>query len=140
MILLTSEWGSTNYKGGISTINRELAIHLARYDNLEVCMYLPLPTDKDKKVTDKCRVRVRKAKKRSGYDPIDWLAYVPSDHQMDVVIGHGIHLGRLISFLKEVHQESKWIQFVHTDAEEVGMFKTYPNSTAKGEKKYEADV
>ena len=68
------------------------------------------------------------------------LTYVPSDHQMDVVIGHGIHLGRQISFIKEVHQESKWIQFVHTDAEELGMFKTYPNPTAKGEKKYEADV
>ena len=138
MTLLTSEWGST--KGGLSTINRKLAIHLAKYDNVEVCMYLPLPTDEDKKAADKCRVRLLKAKKRSGYDPIDWLAYVPSDHQMDVVIGHGIHLGRQISFIKEVHQESKWIQFVHTDAEELGMFKTYPDPTAKGEKKYEVDV
>ena len=140
MTLLTSEWGSTNYKGGISTINRELAIHLARYDNLEVCMYLPLPTDKDKKVADKCRVRLLKAKKRSGYDLIDWLAYVPNDHQMDVVIGYGIHISRQISIIKKVHQESKWIQYVHTDAEELGMFKTYSDPTAKGEKKYEAEV
>jgi len=136
--LLTSEWGST--KGGLSTINRELAIQLAKDDKLDVCMYLPGFSDEDKRGADNSRVLLRKAKKRSGYDPIDWLAYVPSHHPMDVVIGHGIHLGRQISFIKEVHKESKWIQFVHTDAEELGMFKTYPNPTAKGQKKYEADV
>ena len=136
--LLTSEWGST--KGGLSTINRELAIQLAKDDKVDVCMYLPRSSDEDKQAADDSRVRLRTAKKRSGYDPIDWLAYVPSDHEMDVVIGHGVHLGRQISFIKEVHQETKWIQFVHTDAEELSMFKTYPDPTAKGEKKYEADV
>ena len=111
MTLLTSEWGST--KGGLSTINRELAIQLAKYENVEVCMYLPLPNDGDKEAADKYKVRLLNAKKRSGYDPIDWLAYVPIDHQMDVVIGHEIHLARQISFIKEAHQESKWIQVVH---------------------------
>ena len=70
-------------------------------------MYLPGFSDEDKRAADDSKVRLLKAKKRSGYDPIDWLAHVPSDHQMDVVIGHGIHLGRQISFIKEVHQESK---------------------------------
>ena len=138
MTLLTSEWGST--KGGLSTINRELAIQLAKYDNVEVCMYLPLPNDEDKEAADKHRVRLLKAKKRPGYDPIDWLAYVPIDHQMDVVIGHGIHLGRQISFIKEAHQESKWIQVVHTDPEELGMFKIYAGPTVRGEKKHQAEV
>ena len=136
--LLSSEWGST--KGGLSTINRELAIQLAKDDSMEVCMYLPAFSEEDKKAADKCRVRLLKAKEKPGYYPIDWLASVPSDHQMDVVIGHGIHLGRQVSHIKESHPECKWIQVVHTDPEELAMFKTYVDSTTKGEKKYEAEV
>ena len=36
--------------------------------------------------------------------------------------------------------ECKWIQVVHTDPQELGAFKTYVDPTAKGEKKYEAEV
>jgi len=137
--LLSSEWGST--RGGLSTINRKLAIQLARDDNMEVCMYLPAFSDEDKKAADKCKVRLLKAKEKPGYDePIDWLASVPSDHQMNVVIGHGIHLGRQIPHIKESHPECKWIQVVHTDPEELSMFKTYTGPIAKGEKKHEAEV
>ena len=136
--LLSSEWRST--KGGLSTINRELAIQLAKDDNMEVCMYLPAFSDEDKKVADKCRVRLLKAKEKPGYNAIDWLASVPSDHQMDVVIGHGIHLGRQVSLIKESHPECKWVQVVHTDPEELSMFKTYDGPTAKGARKREAEV
>ena len=137
--LLSSEWGST--KGGLSTINRELAIQLAKYDNVEVCMYLPLFNDKDKNAADGCSVRLLKAKEIHGYDdPIYWLDSIPREHQMDVVIGHGIHLGRQIPHIKVSHPECKWVQVVHTDPEELGMFKTYVDATAKGEKKYEAEV
>ena len=136
--LLSSEWGSS--KGGLSTINRELAIQLAKDDTVEVCMYLPAFSDKDKNAADKCRVRLLKAEEKPGYDPIDWLASVPSVHQMNVVIGHGIHLGRQVSYIKESHTECKWFQVVHTDPEEIGMFKIYADPTAKGEKKHEAEM
>ena len=137
--LLGSEWGST--KGGLSTINRELAIQLAKCDDVEVCMYLPLFNDKDKKAAADCGVRLLKAKEIHGYDdPIYWLDSIPREHQMDVVIGHGIHLGRQIPHIRISHPECKWIQVVHTDPEELGMFKTYVDATAKGEKKYEAEV
>ena len=136
--LLSSEWGST--EGGLSTINRELAIQLAKDDNMEVCMYLPAFSDEDKKVADKCRVRLLKAKEKPGYHPTDWLASVSSDHLMDVMIGHGIHLGRQASHIKESHPECKWVQVVHTDPEELSMFKTYDGPTAKGAKKREAEV
>ena len=136
---LSSEWGST--KGGLSTINRELAIQLAKDDNMEVCMYLPAFSDEEEKAADKCRVHLLKANEKPGYDdPIDCLASVPSDHQMDVVIGHGIHLGKLVPHIKESHPECKWVQVVHTDPEELSMFKTYPHPTLKGEKKYHAEV
>ena len=137
--LLSSEWGST--KGELSTINRELAIQLAKYDNVEVCMYLPLFNDNDQKAAAECRVRLLKAKEIHGYDdPVDWLASISREHQMDVVIGHGIHLGRQIAHIKVSHPECKWVQVVHTYPEEVGMFKTYVDATAKDEKKYEAEV
>ena len=136
--LLSSEWGST--KGGLSTINRELAIQLAKDGNVEVCMYLPTFSDEDEKAASDCRVSLIKAKEKPGYDPIDWLASIPREHQMDVVIGHGIHLGRQITHIKESHRECKWFQVVHTDPEELGMYKNYSDSTAKGERKHEAEL
>ena len=138
LTLLSFQWGSI--KGALSAINRELAIQLASDDNIEVCMYLPAFSDGDKKAADKCRVRLLKAKEKPGYDPIDWLSSVPSDHQMNVVIGHGIHLGRQILRIKESHPDCKWIQVVHTDPEELSMFKTYTDPIAEGWKNLDAEV
>ena len=136
--LLTLEWGPT--RGGVSTINRELAIQLAKYDNVEVCMYLPLFSDEDKKAASNCKVRLLKAKERPGYDLIDWLAFPPRDHQIDIVIGHGIHLGRGASLIKRMRPECKWVQVIHIDPEELGIFKTYSDPIATGEKKHMAEV
>ena len=137
--LLTFEWGFT--RGGISTINRELAIQLAKYDNVEVCMYLPWVSDDDKREAADFRVRLLKANERAGYDPIDWLTLIPREHQMDVVIVHGIHLGRQILHIKESHPQCKWVQVVHNDHEELDMVKpTYAGYTIKDEKEYEAEL
>ncbi|XP_074610481.1 D-inositol 3-phosphate glycosyltransferase-like isoform X1 [Acropora palmata] len=136
--LLSSEWGST--KGGLSTINRELAIQLAKNDNVEVSMYLPLCSEGDERAAAEFRVHLLKAKKKPGYDPIDWLASVPKDHHMDVVIGHGIRLGRQVLTIKEFRPGCKWIQVVHTDPEELAMFKDYADPTVKGAKKHQAEV
>ena len=136
--LLGSEWGSA--EGGLSTLNRELAIQLAKNTNVEVSMYLPQCTEEDKGAAAKFRVNLLKAEKKPASDPIEWLASVPREHCMDVVIGHGIHLGRQVPRIKELHPNCKWIQFVHTDAEELGMSKDYPCPIVKGEKKHEAEV
>ena len=136
--LLSSEWGST--KGGLSTINRELAIQLAKNDNVEVSMYLPLCSEEDERAAAGLGVRLLKAKKKPGYDPIDWLASIPRDYPMDVVIGHGIHLGRQVPVIKESHPDCKWIQVVHTDPEELGMFKDYADPTVKAAKKHQDEV
>ena len=136
--LLSSEWGST--KGGLSTINRELAIQLAKNDNVEVTMYLPLCNEEDERAAAGFNVNLLRAKKKPGYDPIDWLASVPKDHHMDIVIGHGIHLGRQVLTIKELCPDCKWIQVVHTDPEELAMFKDYAGPTVKGAKKHQAEV
>ena len=136
--LLGSEWGST--KGGLSTFNRELAIHLAKNDNVEVSMYLPQCSEKDKRAAAKLRVDLLEVEKRPACDPIESLASVPREHCMDIVIGHGIHLGQQVPRIKQLRPNCKWIQFVHTDAEELGISKDYPCPTAKGEKKHKAEV
>ena len=136
--LLSCEWGST--KGGLSTFTRELAIQLAKNDNVEVSMYLPLCSREDQRAAAEFSVFLLKAKKKPGYDPIDWLASIPRDHRMDVVIGHGIHLGRQVPRIKELHPDCKWIQVVHTDPEELAMFKGYADPTVKGAKKHQAEV
>ena len=136
--LLGSEWGST--KGGLSTFNRELAIHLAKNDNVEVSMYLPQCSEEDKRAAAKFRVDLLKAEKKPAFDPIEWLASVPREHCMDIVIGHGIHLGRQVQWIKDIRPNCKWIQVVHTDAEELALSKDYPHPIVKGAKKHEAEV
>ena len=103
-------------------------------------MYLPQCSEEDKRAAAAHNVCIIEAEEKPGYDPIDWLATVPRDHDMDFVIGHGIHLGRQVPLIKEVHRECKWIQVVHTDPEELGMFKNDADSIAKGEKKHQAEV
>ena len=103
-------------------------------------MYLPQCSEEDKRAAAAHNVCIIEAEEIPGYDPIDWLATIPRDHQMDFVIGHGIHLGRQVPHIKRVHRECKWIQVVHTDPEELGMFKNYSDSIAKGEKKHQAEV
>ena len=103
-------------------------------------MYLPQCSEEDKRAAAAHNVCIIEAEEIPGYDPIDWLATIPRDHQIDFVIGHGIHLGRQAPHIKQVHQECKWIQVVHTDPEELGMFKNYADSIAKGEKKHQEEV
>ena len=138
--LLSCEWDSS--KGDLSTINRELAIQLAKNKNVEVSMYLPQCNEEDIRAADKFSVRVLQAEKRPGYpDPTEWLALVePRDHCIDVVIGHDIHLGRQVQMIKLLHPNCKWIQVVHTDSEEFAMFKDCTSPTDKGEDKHRAEV
>ena len=123
----------------MSTINRELAIQLAKHSKLEVSVYLPNCTEEDKKVANSHDVKLIKAKELPGFEPIDWLLSLPENHHPHCVIGHGVHLGRQIQLIKQQHN-CKWIQVVHTAPEELGMFKTYADAISIGEKKHQAEV
>ena len=135
--LLSSEWRST--KGGLSTINRELAIQLAKHPSVEVSVYLPQCSEEDKRVAARHNVHLIEAEKMPGYDPVDWLSFLPKDHAVDCVIGHGAVLGRQVQILKRIHP-CKWIQVVHTAPEELGMYKSYADAISRGEKKHQAEV
>ena len=135
--LLSSEWKSS--KGGLSTINRELAIQLAKQCNVEVSVYLPQCSEEDKKVAGGHNVQLIEAEELPGFEPIDWLSSLPKNHLPHCVIGHGVHLGRQIPLIKR-HHNCKWIQVVHTAPEELGMYKSYEEAIFKGEQKHQAEV
>ena len=136
--ILASEWGSS--KGGLSTINRELAIQLAKFSCVEVTFFLPECSDEDKKEAASHSVSILKAVRRPGFpDKLDWLISPPENLRMDVVVGHGVKLGRQAQVIRDSHK-CKWVQIVHTDPEELGMFKCYENPISRGEQKHHDEV
>ena len=140
--LLGSEW--TSSAGGLSTLNRELAIHLSQHPKVEVSLLVPEGAckDEDKTEAKSYGVTVVDAKKRPGYEPLDWLGVPPKDHKMDIVVGHGVKLGRQVQFIKDSAHFSncKWVQVVHTAPEDLSRYKSYLDPISKGEKKHQVEV
>ena len=132
--LLSAEW-KTSSNGDLTTINRELAIQMAKHPNVEVSVFLPQCSEEDKKDADSYNVKLIKAVKLKGFEPVDWLTSVPKGHAMDCVIGHGVALGRQIQLIK-TNQNCKWIQVVHTAPEEIGMYK----SISEGQQKQQTEI
>ncbi|XP_015768799.1 PREDICTED: uncharacterized protein LOC107347432 isoform X3 [Acropora digitifera] len=135
--ILASEWGST--KGGLSTINRELAIQLAKFSYVEVTFFLPKCSDEDKKAADSHGISILEAARLPGFNELDQLCFPPENLRIDVVVGHGIKLGRQAQVIRNSHK-CKWVQVVHTDSEELGMYKCYEKPIATGEEKHRIEV
>ena len=122
--LLSTEWKASS-NGDLTTINRELAIQMAKHPNVEVSVFLPRCSEEEKKDADGYNVKLIEAVKLSGFEPVLWLASVPDGHAIDCILGHGVALGRLIPLIKKNpnYSHCKWIQVVHTAPEEIGMYK-----------------
>ncbi|CAH3187071.1 unnamed protein product [Porites lobata] len=138
--LLADEWGSS--KGGLSTINRTLAIHLAKLPNVEVTIIVPQFEcgEDDKRAAKAHNISIMEVHRRPGFsDPLDWLSFPPRDLDIQVVIGHGAKLGKQAQIIQESHC-CKWVQVVHTEPEELAMYKNYPGAITKGEGKNRAEV
>ena len=122
--MLSSEWRSST-DGDLSTINRELAIQLAKNPDVKVSVFLPLCSEDDKRNAASHNVHLIEADRVPGLEPVLWLSSVPRNHAMDCVIGHGVHLGQQIALIKQNQSYShcKWIQVVHNTPEELGMYK-----------------
>ena len=122
---MSAEWKASR-NGDLTTINRELAIQMAKHPNVEVSVFLPQCSEEDKKDADSYNVKLIEAAKLGGFEPVDWLASVPDSHAMDCVLGHGVALGRQIQLIKRNpnYSHCKWIQVVHTAPEEIGMYKS----------------
>ena len=135
--ILASEWGSS--KGGLSTLNRELAIQLAKFPEVEITFFLPRCNEEEKNQALSQNVKVVEAVPHPGFEELDWLSFPPEDLQIDIVVGHGIKLGHQAQVIRKF-KNCQWVQMVHTDPEELGMFKTYDKPISKGEEKHKTEV
>ena len=135
--ILADEWQSS--KVGLSTMNKELAIQLAQFSNVEVTVFLLKCTAKDKREARRHDISLLKAVKRPGYNMLDCLSFPPDDLSIDVVVGHGSDLGRQGQIIRNSHK-CKWIQVVHSDPEELGMLKHSLNGISEGERKHNIEV
>ena len=122
--LLSTEWKASS-NGDLTTINRELAIQMAKHPNVEVSVFLPQCSEEDKRDAESYNVKLVEPGKLPGLKPVFWLACVPDGHAMDCVVGHGVALGQQIPLIKNNpnYTHCKWIQVVHTAPEEIGMYK-----------------
>ena len=128
--------------GGLSTINRTLAIFLAKNKRLNVTFLVPQSfcSEKDIRDAERHNIAIREAERRPGFDdPLFWLTFPPKDLAIDIVLGHGAKLGKQAQIIKESHN-CKWVQVVHTAPEELGKYKEYSKAIAKGEEKTETEV
>ena len=140
--LLGDEWGSS--AGGLSTINRELAIHLSQQSGVNVSLLCPEKACSTEEIreADGYGITIVEAKERAAYDRLDWLSIPPQDHFMDIVVGHGVKLGRQVQFIRDSAQfpNCKWVQVVHTAPEDLSRYKCYSDPISKGETKQESEV
>ena len=135
--ILASEWGSSN--GGLSTINRELAIQLAKFPEVEITFFLPKCSQEDKKVALGHKVKIVEATPLPCVEQLDWLFFPPEDLEIDIIVGHGVKLGKQAQVIKK-SKTCKWVQVVHKDPEELKMFESYFSPNSKGEEKHKNEV
>ncbi|XP_068687498.1 uncharacterized protein [Montipora foliosa] len=141
--LLGSEWNSS--AGGLSTLNREFAIHLSQQPNVRVSLLVPEGSCKDEEKIEAQNfgINVLDARKQPGFsEPLDWLCFPPQDHRIDVVVGHGVKLGRQVNIIRRSRQfqNCKWVHMVHTAPEDLSKYKGYDNPTSRGEQKHWDEV
>ena len=140
--LLGSEWKSS--AGGLSTLNRELAIHLAQMKNVRISLFVPegACNDEDKKEARTFGINILEAEKCRTFDPLFWLTYPPQDHKIDVIVGHGVILGGQVELIKRHpnFKNCRWVHVLHTDPEDLSKWKSYSNPISRGQKKHREEV
>ena len=138
--ILASEWESS--KEAFSTLNRELAIQLAKFPEVEITFFLPRCTEGEKNDALSHNVKVVEAKPLPGFEELELLNFPPDDLQIDIIFGHGIKLGHQAQIIRK-SKNCQWVQMVHTDQGELAMFKTYKmydKQISKGEKTRKIEV
>ena len=135
--LIGDEWGSS--KGGLSTLNRELAKNLARQPGVEVTILLPHYSEGEKQEANDYKVSLATPEPMNGFDSIGGLSFPKEDHDIDVVIGHGQKLGAPAQVIAK-QRKCKRVHVVHTASEELAMFKEGETAIQKGGEKRRAEV
>ncbi|XP_068688784.1 uncharacterized protein [Montipora foliosa] len=73
--ILASEWGSS--KGGLSTLNRNLAIQLAKFSGVEISFLVPQCSEKDKTEALSCDIHIIEARKLVAFEELELLSFPP---------------------------------------------------------------
>ena len=131
------EWGSS--KGGLSTLNRELAKHLARQPDVEVTVLLPHYSEREKQEADECKVSLATPEPMPGFDSIRGLSFPSDALGIDVVIGHGQKLGAPAHAIAK-QRKCRRVHIVHTASEELAMFKEGETAIPEGEEKQRTEI
>ena len=106
---------------------------------MEITFFLPKCSQEDRKIALEQKVKIVEATPSPGFEQLDWLCFPPEDLQIDIIVGHGAKLGKQAQVIRN-SKSCKWVHVVHTDPEELGMFKNYSNPTSKGEEKHKTEV
>ena len=140
--LLASEWNTS--ASGLSTLNRELAIHLAQIQNVRVSLLVPEGScnDEDKREAEHFGISILDARKCVAIKPVHWLSNPPQDHKIDVIVGHDVKLGSQVQLIKRhaQFQNCKWVHVVHTAPEDLSKYKGYSSPISRGETKHWDEV
>jgi glycosyltransferase involved in cell wall biosynthesis len=118
-LLVADEWRSG--KGGLSTLNRELAIALTSA-GYETAVFVPETTDADLRAASAHGVSLVTPARISGLSDREALLLRPvfaeKDWAPDVIVGHGRSLGPYAAAQQQqFFPHARRIHFVHTDAE-----------------------
>ena len=137
--ILADEWKSL--KGGLSTFNRELAIHLASCSDTKLTVFVPHGAcgEEEKAKAEKEEVSIIEAEELIASSPHEELFFPPEDLKIDVVIGHGVKLGRQAQNIRR-SKKCMWVQVVHTAPAELGMYKGYSNAVTQSGVKNKLEV
>ena len=145
VMFLCDEWKSS--KGGLSTLNREFAINLAKttIETIKIHCYVSKSGDRDRDDARKYGVNLITAQSVPGStDPLDWLKIPPPElPHPDIVIGHGRKFGSPAFFIVHV-TKCKWVQFVHVFCEDLGKYKktavAATDTIEENEKKHKMEI
>ena len=137
--ILADEWNSL--KGGLSTFNRELAIHLASRSDTQLTVFVPHGAceEKEKAAAAEQFVSIIEAEELVACSSLVELFFPPEDLEIDVVIGHGVKLGQQAQKIRKSHK-CMWVQVVHTAPDELGMYKDYSNAVTQSGVKNQREV
>ena len=137
--ILADEWNSL--KGGLSTFNRELAIHLASRSDTHLTVFVPHGAceEKEKAAAAEKFVSIIEAEELKACDSLVELFFPPDDLEIDVVIGHGVKLGQQAQKIRKSHK-CMWVQVEHTAPAELGTYKGYSNAITQSGVKNQREV
>ena len=91
------------------------------------------------KAADRHSIFILEALRLAGHNELDWLSFPPEYLRIDVVVFYGVKLDRQAVVICKSHK-CKWVQVVHNDPEELGMFKCYENPISTGKENHHIEV